>query len=86
METRIERPPDIRWIYMNITLSLDIMFVNKDSFVIAISKNLIIIIDALVINKRQEGILSVMNQIKFIYSHRGLCTTDFNAHNKFEPL
>lgn len=71
---------------MNIYLSLVIMFVNKDSFVIKVSKKIKLITDALITNRKQEGILSLINQIKDIYSHRKLCTTVCNAHNEVEPL
>ena len=66
---------------MNLILSLDIIFVNKVEFLVMISSNL-----KLTPNRRQEGILYKMKQIKSIYSHRGFRITGYNVDKKFEPL
>ena len=38
--TRVVIPPEIKEIYMDITISIDIIFVNKVEFVMVISNNL----------------------------------------------
>ena len=62
--------------YMSVTLSLDIMFVKKNSFLIKISINLKFITSKFITNRIQEGILAATKQIKNIYSNRGFCITE----------
>ena len=62
--------------YMSVTLSLDIMFVKKNSFLIKISINLKFITAKFITNRIQEGILAATKQIKNIYSNRGFCITE----------
>ena len=84
MQSRI--PSRIQYRYMNITLSLDIVFVNKVTFVITILRNINFITSEFIPNRMQEGILASMKQNKIFYSHGGFRIKECNDINKFGTL
>ena len=51
--TRVVIPPEIKEIYMDITISIDIIFVNKVEFVMVISNNLKFITPGYISIRRQ---------------------------------
>ena len=84
--TLVGIPPEVQDRYINMNLSLYIMFENKVSYVITISRILKFMTAKFIPNSMQELILVAMNKIKIVYSHSGFCIKSFNADNKFEPL
>ena len=82
MVKSFEIPPEIKNRYMDIKMSIDIMFMNNVAFIMTASNNPIFIISKYISISIKEVILSAMNQMKNIYYHIGFCT----INKKHKPI
>ena len=71
---------------MDTNLPIYIMFVNKVTFMMVISNNLKLITAEYIQSRLQKIILAQMKRIKNTCSHKGICFSDCNYDNRFEPL
>ena len=84
--TRDPLPLEIKERYMDVTICLDIMFVNKVAFVITISRNIKFITVEFIASRHQGTLMASLQRINNVYAQRGFRITDCNADNEFEPL
>jgi hypothetical protein len=79
-------PKSIMEHYWDITLCIDIMFVNKIPFFMSISRNIRFITGKVLDNRKQESLQKAIRQIHGIYSKRGFRITLILEDSKFECL
>jgi hypothetical protein len=80
-------PPDILSLYHNITLCIDIMYVNKLAFLaVPISWHVKFSTIELLLNRKEDIIGTSLSNVMRLYGSRGFLVTMTHADGEFEPL
>jgi hypothetical protein len=79
-------PMQIMAQYRDITLCIDIMFVNRIPFFMSISRNVRFITASVIDNRKAETLLKAIKQIHGIYRKRGFRITNILGDSEFECL
>ena len=83
---QIDLPPDILSLYKDVTLSGDIMFLNKTAFLVTISHKIKFSTAEALNNRKQSTIFSAVRHVLDIYKRRGFCVTFILMDGEFECL
>ena len=85
--TNINPVPDhILKLYRNVTLCVDIMFVNKIPFLITLSRNIKFVTVEALADRHSNSIKKALSAVVNIYQHRGLRVATIMADNEFEHM
>ena len=79
-------PPDILKIHKEVTLGVDIMFVNKIPFLITISRNIHFGTVEELPNRKLQTVKEKLKNVINIYAHRGFNVSTILADGEFEPM
>jgi hypothetical protein len=77
-------PKDIMQHYRDVTLCIDIMFVNKIPFVLSISRNIRFVTAKVLDNRKQATLVKALQRIHGIYCKRGFRITNILGDSEFE--
>jgi hypothetical protein len=72
--------------YRNVTLCIDIMFVNKIPFLVTISRGIKFGTAETLTDRKHPTIMSAIKHVVALYSKRGFRVSDAHTDNKFEPM
>jgi hypothetical protein len=72
--------------YENVTLSIDIMFINKIPFFITISRHLHFGTVESITDRQTSTVAAALTRVISIYRRRGFCVTSVLANPEFESL
>lgn len=79
-------PPDIMKRYGNLTVSGDVMFVNKVAFFVTISRGIKFATVEMIKNQNSKTLLTAILQVKNIYAQRGFRLHDLLMDGQFSHL
>jgi hypothetical protein len=79
-------PSSILTTYKNVTLCVDIMFINQIIFLITLSRKLNFGTVEVLQNRKATTILSAIKSVRYMYNKRGLTIELGLMDNEFEPL
>jgi hypothetical protein len=79
-------PPDILSLYRNVTLCIDIMYVNKLAFLVTISRHVKFSTIELRPNQKEDTIGTSLSNVMCLYGLHGFLVTMIHADGEFEPL
>ena len=79
-------PHEIMSLHKNVTLCIDIMFINKIPFLVTISRNLKFRTVEALDNRQVSTICKKLQSIVKLYEHRGFKVTIILADPEFEPI
>ena len=79
-------PPDLLNIHGNVTLCIDIMFINKIPFLVTISRDIKFGTVEALDNRQLQTITQKIQTICRLYEHRGFTITSILANPEFEPI
>ena len=82
--TRI--PKEILKEYKNITLCIDVMFINSIKFLLTVSLNIDFIIAQYVLSKKYSGYIKPIEMVCNMYAKRGFAVTAILADPEFKHL
>jgi hypothetical protein len=77
-------PKEIMQQYRNITLCIDIMFVNKIPFLMSISRNVCFITAEVLDNRKESSLVKALKQIHGVYRQRGFRINLIIGDSEFE--
>jgi hypothetical protein len=77
-------PKEIMLHYRDITLCIDIMFVNKIPFFLSISRNIRFITAEVLDNRKHATLVAALQRIHGIYRKRGFCIINIVGNSEFE--
>jgi hypothetical protein len=79
-------PHGIQLCFQRAMLAIDIMFVNKIPFLVTISKGLRFGMSEVLKNRHVHTIAKVIENVLWLYRHRGFRVTECKADMEFEPV
>ena len=79
-------PPDIMKLHKDVTLAIDIMFVNKIAFIMTIWRSIKFITCQHIGNKREATLAAALLPVIQLYSSRGFSVTHLLADGEFECI
>ena len=79
-------PPDILKRYHDVTLCVDVMFVNRIPFLVSISRHIRFGTVELLLSRTSDALLDGIRRIADVYSRRGFQITRVHGDPEFEPL
>jgi hypothetical protein len=82
----IELPSDLKEAHKNVTLCVDIMFINKLPFLVSCSRSIKFGTAELLENGEKKSILNALKKVISIYQRRGLKVQFMLMDGEFEPL
>ena len=83
---RQDVPRTIMERYKNVTLCIDIMFVNKIPFLVTISRGIKFGTVETLTDRKHPTIMSAIKHVVALYSKRGFRVSDAHTDNEFEPM
>jgi hypothetical protein len=72
--------------YQNVTLCIDIMFINKVAFLVTISRGIKFSTAETLKDRKHPTIMSAIKHVVALYSKRGFRVSDAHTDNEFEPM
>jgi len=79
-------PPEIMDRYRDVTIAMDVMFVNKLAFLVTISIGIKFGTVKFLVSRGHDNILAAVKRTKNTYAKRGFSVTHCKADLEFEPL
>jgi hypothetical protein len=79
-------PREIYDRHHNVTLAIDIFFVNKIPFLLTVSRNIKFVTVEALPDRQEPTILRKLRAVRKLYHQRGFAITSILADNEFEPL
>jgi len=79
-------PPDILSRHRDVTLAIDIMFVNKIPFLVTVSRALKFVTVEDLLNRKVTTVRDKLRAVLRLYRHRGFHVTTLLGDQEFEPL
>ena len=79
-------PPEIMKIHRDVTIAIDIMYVNKIPFFITVSRDLRFGTIESLADCRVSTVISKLRSVMKLYEHRGFRVINIMADHEFEPL
>jgi len=76
--------PDLLLQYKDVTVTVDIMFVNKVAFLMSLSRHIRFVTAKMIKNVKRETRMTALKQIVNTYTKGGLSVTVILAYNQFE--
>ena len=87
VKTNIEPvPPEILKLHKDVTIAIDVMFVNKVPFLITTSRNLHFGTVEALPDRKLNTVVSKLRSVVNTYHHRGFSVTSILADGEFEPI
>jgi hypothetical protein len=79
-------PTDIRELHRNVTMSIDVFFVNKIPFFITLSRNICFTTVTHLANRKTATIFAAFKSIFMYYLQKGFQIITVTADNEFAPF